>query len=594
MVAGENCSDAGEVAQAKRYLAKVCELAKEYILQWPDFQFTCALAYEAHRKLESLYDKSEELQNNLALAEENLRTAKVLFQPYKGWRMQIASGYLRLSQAQENAGELAKAIESMQAAIETWEQELREPEPVFPSTFYADIIGARAKRLSELQLQSGDIGQALETTNKWIQFANDAIKSAGDDDSYIEFASNKLDDLYLQQVRCHEANHDQVDIVATYLAALKARAEEHSRFEKQWHSSLNTLVERYVQACDSSDSLPEGLRELASMATDWNDFVQFDIQLTLGKKWRDVGEREQSELAFCEAQVALQRLSNDAHLQSNALVIALDQLPFLLTSNHIASATEAALRDDIEETVQTGNWLAVIHDDLDSGTGRDGIDTWDCWNQLALAYYRKRNWQGAEKEAELAVEIARQDPGKLLRIAPLFVLAQKYDEFHALCEQLISKRNRFNVSQLTNVIRLCSMDRLPFENVHGLREDVQRVRDDGPDWAGGAISIVLARLGDTDDALSFHSSGNIESNNEDSEPAVKHPPLTLFIHATVQMLCGERDRAQYAFEQGKQRYAEVYEQYAANRIETEVRMHELQQFFEPSLTTADNLQTTAL
>ena len=85
---------------------------------------------------------------------------------------------------------------------------------------------------------------------------------------------------------------------------------------------------------------------------------------------------------------------------------------------------------DCRKRYDGGGFVKRLHDHA----------SWNKWMDLALEYYQRQDWQGAEREVELAIKLADNKSGPLLATAPLLLLAGKTDEYRALCERLLDKQ----------------------------------------------------------------------------------------------------------------------------------------------------------
>ncbi|MCA9194916.1 MAG: protein kinase [Planctomycetales bacterium] len=121
---------------------------------------------------------------------------------------------------------------------------------------------------------------------------------------------------------------------------------------------------------------------------------------------------------------------------------------------------------------------------------------WELWNDSAIAYYRARNWQGAELDANLAIELSKERTAGFIYMAPLLLLAGKEDEYHLLCVQLMQADSGYAD------VRMYGLDRLRLEDPQKLVAMARRAFENKKqNWVAYGLARALYRAGEYDSAI---------------------------------------------------------------------------------------------
>lgn len=111
------------------------------------------------------------------------------------------------------------------------------------------------------------------------------------------------------------------------------------------------------------------------------------------------------------------------------------------------------------------------------------VAAWDTWNSAAIEYYRPRGWEGAEVEAELALELAPDRPERLMRIVPLLLAAGKVEQYDAVCERIMDKWQDWSATKLGFAAIMCTLAPNPAKVPERLTRLVNHAVQNGPDWS---------------------------------------------------------------------------------------------------------------
>ena len=172
LLRGSFHAELSEQEEAKKHYVKACSLAEGYVKKWPENGYIREVAGEAHAKLTRLYDYPGDVE----VAAEFVRSASTLFDGYERMEPLIPSAYLRLSRAQEQAGQLGAAIDSMHGWIAIMRKQSHEPGP-YSERYFAKLIANGFKRLGNLCRASTDLEGALAAYQSGAETFWQALKS---------------------------------------------------------------------------------------------------------------------------------------------------------------------------------------------------------------------------------------------------------------------------------------------------------------------------------------------------------------------------------------------------------------------------------
>ena len=181
---------------------------------------------------------------------------------------------------------------------------------------------------------------------------------------------------------------------------------------------------------------------------------------------------------------------------------------------------------------------------------------WNLWNELALDYYRDRNWEGAEVEAQLAVEVAADFPSRMLSIVPLFLLSGKNREYSDVCQQMIERWEQWEGNVLADAAVICSLAP-DLQDPDGLLRLANRAVADGPDWSTGVLTRCLIRVGQFDEAIQ-----RLKTHD--------HEPRKYFELAIAYHLSDRHNDARQALSEAMRLFEDWQPKHANPRMEGEV------------------------
>ena len=154
-------------------------------------------------------------------------------------------------------------------------------------------------------------------------------------------------------------------------------------------------------------------------------------------------------------------------------------------------------------------------------------DEWDKWNYLAFRGYAGLNWEGADREARWAIELAPDDPDNLLAMAPLLLLVGETEEYRQLCVQLLdapvddSAERRASIDNWN--VRLCGLDPMAAgdpERVLELAQKGMSPPNDEHYYFIYPLGRAYYRAGRYEDAIETLERALSQASGEDGEPVV--------------------------------------------------------------------------
>jgi tetratricopeptide (TPR) repeat protein len=242
-----------------------------------------------------------------------------------------------------------------------------------------------------------------------------------------------------------------------------------------------------------------------------------------------------------------------------------------------ASDAERALRDRIAASLESA--LAEIRQDVAKDPENSSL--LDTWNAVAMAYYRERNWQGAEAEARLAVKLtvnSEHVPQRQFEMAPLLVLAGKHDEYRAACQRILQDSERLTGDDLNAchamLFLMCLSDPEPPADSDRVLRLMQRAAENAPDWDRGMYDAAQLLL-----SGAWHTA-TIERLGGSNGP---QDPWSAYDLALAYARDGQLDKARAWLEEGD-RWLEGYDEYVTygggTRLGLEIRRREAQRLVE--------------
>jgi hypothetical protein len=156
----------------------------------------------------------------------------------------------------------------------------------------------------------------------------------------------------------------------------------------------------------------------------------------------------------------------------------------------------------------------------------------------------------------LAVQLASDRPNFLMRIAPLFVLAGKREEYREVCERLMDRWEEWTGDNLGCAAAMCYLNVRPASDPDRLLRLGQRAAEKGPDWSALQLPRLYIRIGDYERAKSMTIGP------------------TAIDRAILEHMLGHHADARALLKYAAQRRSSLESPYASPRLEYEVLRHE--------------------
>lgn len=300
----------------------------------------------------------------------------------------------------------------------------------------------------------------------------------------------------------------------------------------------------------------------------------FHIHLRLAAWLRSTGSNTSGGIHFGEVLQAFDRLAGDPVRRrltiSTYLTAHRCSLPAL---DELTSEAERELRERMAGNLEST--LAEVRQEVTENPASDS-SVLNAWNALSMAYYRERNWQGAEEEARLAMTLLSR-PGRFWHMVPLFVLAGNHDEYRQVCQRLI---NEWGHGWSDNDLRastsmlflMCLSDPEPPADPNRVLELLRQAAEGGPDRVGRNYEGTRLLLSGT---------WPTETLQRLSESDGSQDPFEAFDLALASAHVGQFDAARAWLEEGDRRLDEFVDyQWGGTRLNFEIRRHLAKQLIE--------------
>jgi tetratricopeptide (TPR) repeat protein len=300
----------------------------------------------------------------------------------------------------------------------------------------------------------GRSADAAESYYRAITLEADVIRSA----SHVVVLNfpNDLYDRWLQMKRASGEEPDAEDVFSTQLATSQQLIQDPKFEQYRWSYQVRAF-------------------EFQLRLADW--LVSHD---------RDAEAAE----AYAKARTMLEPL---LHKRTEVIPIGL-HLGWL---QQATGATVHLQRKKLNDALATHIQRGLEASRADAPVG-DIHSDWNKWIELALGYYRPRQWQDAETDARKAIELARGRLEGLIRMAPLLLLAGDVDEYQALCQDLLSTSTDRHGDALTRTLQLCLLDPEPRDPELLLRTARRAAEETGDDHL---LNVAYYRTGQYESAI---------------------------------------------------------------------------------------------
>lgn len=207
-------------------------------------------------------------------------------------------------------------------------------------------------------------------------------------------------------------------------------------------------------------------------------------------------------------------------------------------------------------------------------------DRWSLWNWVAMAHYRGMQWQGADQEAEIALVQAGGSAHRLFHIVPLFLLADKQERFHEVCQQIVTSEHKdWDNSEYSHAVMLLSLDEIAYDNDEDLRAFLEAADDRLYFWAIDNAAILYAKLGEAEQAKAELARFS-DARGKEVGAGSPYGPFELLSVAQAYALIDDREEAIKLFREAETAATDYHFTYATTRIEVAVLLKELRQSLE--------------
>jgi tetratricopeptide (TPR) repeat protein len=210
------------------------------------------------------------------------------------------------------------------------------------------------------------------------------------------------------------------------------------------------------------DDVEEVLREQLSVWQELESDPRFDdkkwtykvrrleVQLRLAEWLASKGRYEDAAEAFA---AAAEIIDSPIEGDSNMVEVCVHVCP----EKPMANATVESARRKIVELYAGGVEPTLIgkRKAIRSNPFESVHPLWDPWCDLALAFYRPRQWKGAETEAREAIVAAGDHVEWLTKMAPFLLLAGETEEYQELCQRLLSLSDERQGNALKQTLQIC-------------------------------------------------------------------------------------------------------------------------------------------
>ena len=437
----------------------------------------------------------------------------------------LVDAYSHLGKTLESVGNLDQAIAALKSAVEAG-QELIEKAP--NQLHYRFAVTWNYQYLGKLQRKAGELEAALTTFENALQVLQKAFvegRTLHANPAHLPEAGIALADYRREIVRC--------------LTELE-RPDDLEKFLREQISTWKTLQEELPH---------QSLCLIQRLA----------LHLRLADSLRQSGGAAEAENHFRNALEIFEGVSDErGRLDATVTCLALhDPLP---SSGSESNDEETKFYQAVARRLKPA--IEVARRVVQSDPAEESA--WDAWNLVALAHYRRLNWEGAEVEAELAVQLAANEPNRMMGIVPLFLLAGKEDEYREVCDQLMDDWERWSGNDLWDAAAMCTLDPLPPRDPELLLSLVQRAVEEGPDWSSVKLTRSYIRMGEYEQAIEDLMSREAI----DSEPNLQLSLAIAHHHA------GHRADARAWLEKAEHSLTDWDAEHANARMECEALRHE--------------------
>jgi tetratricopeptide (TPR) repeat protein len=266
---------------------------------------------------------------------------------------------------------------------------------------------------------------------------------------------NGLRDL----ARYRELQGKQADAVDTYRRAIDAEALVVRDVPRSLvHESPNPLYDAFISLSRQIGQSQQVEQLLEAELATWQELEdrsafkescqlrQLENQLRLAEHLLACERAQEAAPYYRQACSFLDAFDGEVH---KAIAICVHVCP----AQPQAALPECPERNELLAAVQKRLLSAITEAREESPD-----EKWELWGELALAYYGPLQWQGAEKEARLAMEMAANDPPQLAKIVPLLLLAGETEEYQGLCQRVLESPPHQRGQALQGALHLCLLD----------------------------------------------------------------------------------------------------------------------------------------
>jgi hypothetical protein len=532
--------------QAVAYLQSAIDLASTLSHRYPE-------AIQYHGKLGHALAELGDVQlsrGNLEDAIDTLQSAVAALTKSKPYLIGVlGSAYNQLSEALEKSNDLSAAIEASELAWKT-NQESRGQ---FPGNLGQVASGARILlRLAFQRYQSGDVAAAANDTRTAVSLMEEAINSQSEPlGQTLVIARLSLRDSYVDRGFYLRELGSHLEAAEAYrLGILAESAALKDAPRMLYFNSPNRAYDAWfemLRVAEYDDDVEAVLREQLSLWQELEHDPRFEdykwsyrlrhleVQLRLAQWLAGNGRHEEAAEAYA---AAARIIESPIDGDSRVVELCVQVCP----ERTMADATVDSARRKIVELYSGGiePTLAGKRQAIRRNPFESWRPLWDPWCGLALAYYRPRQWAGAEGEAREAIELAGDRVEWLRKMAPFLLLSGNVDEYRQLCHKLLEQAADRHGNALTHTVQICLLcpeTREPEVLLEAARRAAEAMGKDH------LLHVAYYRTGQYQEA--------IEGLTKDLPSIALGPPIVQLHLAIANHLAGNAEAAQAWLVQAK-------------------------------------------
>ncbi len=451
-------------------------------------------------------------------------------------RIGLALVYGALGRAQLGLEQHENAVATLEKSVST----LRESKShQVQLAEYLFCLGEAQKELGLLERATGSVLEALETRGR---------KEGADDFEAVLSLSQKCQPFQDWLTETGRPS-DAMKVASGAIAFLAGSGvlETGSPYDAQRaRGEMQKQFTFLVNSFESSQSDDNQYKILSEQLKFWENLsqqanliriLQLDLHLRLAGLHGTHSETGESSTHCRQADVILEEVKDDPMLLE-ILVPLTQPIPVLCEARSMTKDEPNGVNRTLARCLETGLELA-----REQAKNKASEPSYEIWARFAIAHYRVCDWHGAEHEARLAAQYADDQPANLCNLATLFLLADKRDEYHQLCQRLMERWQEWEGTDLGHAAELCTLDPTEPDDPSMLMRLAKRSVAEGPDWSSGHIAFAQSRVGDYRRSIDWNEGWAAED---------KQSPWPRYCLAIAHQMAGNHKQAVLMFEEAEE------------------------------------------